>query len=205
MVLPRTADAHFLLYLSLRDAVPPSLRPALEDLWTGVSGSMDDLDLQILEMRANASEYPASTAERPGTSSTVAAQRREEEEGLLLTGPLNPNPSVVVARIWDLDADWTMRYLLALRDPVASRNELDCWASRLRSGHPNGYVKVNLRNTRRPGAPRDVVVGCQPYVHQLAVVARGGGAALLNAGHEAPSVRKSADRRHLTSATVRGA
>jgi hypothetical protein len=122
-----------------------------------------------------------------------------------VTGPLNPHPSVVVAKIWNLDANWTMRYLMDLRDPVASRNELDCWISRLRSGHPNGYVKVNLHSTLRPGAPLDVVVGCQPYVHQLAVVARGGGAALLNAGHEVASVRKSADRRHLTSATARGA
>jgi hypothetical protein len=104
-----------------------------------------------------------------------------------------------------MDADWTMRYLMGLRDPVASRNELDCWILRLQSGHPNGYVEVNLHNTHRPGALRDMVIGCQPYVHRLTVVARGGGAALLNVGHEVASVRKSADRRHLTSVTVRGA
>jgi hypothetical protein len=166
MVFSRTADAHFNLYLALRNTVPLSSRPALEALRTGVGGSMDDLDLHILEMRTNASEYPASTVQRPGKSSTVAAQRQEEEEGLLLTGPLNPHPSVMVAMIQNLEPDWAMRYLPGLRDPAA---------------------------------------GWQPYVHRLAVVARGGGAALLNTGHEVPSVRKSTDRGRLTSATVRGA
>jgi hypothetical protein len=41
---------------------------------------MHELDQQIAELRLNPSEHTASSAQRPGTFSTVAAQRQERDD-----------------------------------------------------------------------------------------------------------------------------
>jgi hypothetical protein len=51
-------------------------------------------------------------------------------------------------------------------------NECSCLLSTKASGHDNGYVRVNLRNTqsRLPGRGN---ISCSPYLHQVAIIAKG--------------------------------
>ncbi len=44
--------------------------------------------------------------------------------------------------------------------------------------HPNGYQKINLRNTPQPLGDLTQpgrTIGSQPFVHQIAIVAQGNG------------------------------
>jgi hypothetical protein len=141
---------------------------------------MNALDDQI--HRLEAASVP-STASRPDTSATVNERREDVTRNLVQSGLENSSAGEVVETIWDLDPVWVMGLLQQQRSPDAP-SDIGCWVPRQVQAHPTGYTKINLRNTRRPGS--DSKIGCSPFLHQLAIVAKGEGASLLNTGPYQP-------------------
>jgi hypothetical protein len=181
---PRTADAFLEIYPQAFNSAPQTSRPAVRRLRVAVGEAVDEPDPRIAELRLDPSERTVSTARRPGASSTIAAQRQGREDASIFSGPDDPRPGAAVETIRSSDPEWAMRFPWRTRDPELSGNELDRWISGSASGHRAGYVRANLRHTRRPGAPPQVRVGCDPYLRRLAVVARGAGSTMSNAGYE---------------------
>lgn len=84
--------------------------------------------------------------------------------------------------ICTLPAGWVRSWLAERREATS---EIGCWLGSNRAGHTNGYVKANLRNTRHPVTGR--LVGAQVFIHQLAVVAKGGANYLRSASVGGPN------------------
>jgi hypothetical protein len=158
-------------------SLPPQHRPALDNFWRLVRNSLNDQDQEILRLSALLGS--ATSAARPQTSDSVAAVRESvlqalEDEGLRTT---ENEVSKTLQAIWDLDPTEALSILTSRR--IATTNALGCWFTSNAPAHRTGYQKVNLRNTlRRDGT----LFGCSPFYHQIAVVAAGNGAQLLNAG-----------------------
>jgi hypothetical protein len=152
-------------------ALSPELQQTLSQFLRDTAQVFNDLDEEALRAHT-------TPAARPSTSSTVNAMRVEYENALQAVG-LVEEVSDTVEKIWDLDPSWAEQILKQHKSPFLSQTELGCWLSVNRPSHPNGYSKINLRNTRRPGRTTELI-GCQPYLHQLAIVAGGRGVQLLS-------------------------
>lgn len=107
-------------------------------------------------------------------------QRSQYAHALETAGLQAPSVSATLEQVWDLDPAWVLGRLQERRSPsLEAGSELGCWLSEKEPSHDAGYTKMNLRNTLRPGGS-GVLIGCQPWLHQLAVIAGGRGACLLN-------------------------
>jgi hypothetical protein len=149
-------------------ALPPELQQTLSQFLRDTARVFNEEVLRV----------HTTPAARPSTSSTVNAMRVEYENALQAVG-LVEEVSDTVEKIWDLDPSWAEQILKQHKSPFLSQTELGCWLSVNRPSHPNGYSKINLRNTQRPGRTTELI-GCQPYLHQLAIVAGGRGVQLLS-------------------------
>lgn len=153
-------------------ALPPQHRNTLHEFWRQVRHGFDDLDEQIRVLQHDPQPRPAS---RPSTSASVNNLREEFQVALDNEALQQQEASRTVEKIWDLDPTWVHNNLTKTR--VVS-GAFGCWTSSNVEAHPSGYGKVNLRNTKRPGTNEKI--GCQPFIHQLAIVAKGQGQNLLN-------------------------
>ncbi len=164
----------------------------LANLWqhvrvtiTGLEGEVVDLEAQVVRRSASrsASADVASTVSRPDTTESVLQRRQALESSMddLAAGQV---PEAVVAAIKDLPPAWVEGKLQGYRsrtredasDTRFGPQGLGCWFPSQESGHPRGYTRVNWRNSVAPNGAR---IGVNPYLHQLAAVARGLGSRLL--------------------------
>src|SRR5215471_2946554 len=127
-------------------------------------------------------QTPASSASRPKTSASENQLRFEMQVLMDMEFASLNEASETIENIWDLDPGWVRGKLSDDRELEAEHEDprwqqLDCWMRRVDTTHQYGYTKVNLRNTFRPGTSKKI--NCQPFRHQLAVVASGLGQNLL--------------------------
>jgi hypothetical protein len=101
---------------------------------------------------------------RPGTSDSTTQARAgfTQQLGAAQHGDTFDN----IAKITQAHAQ------KIIEDEPCTRNEIQCMLSTKASGHSNGYIRINLRNTRSRinGAG---LINCSPYLHQVAVIAKG--------------------------------
>jgi hypothetical protein len=141
-------------------------------------------DLLNQQLQAALNPVPPGSANRPRTSDSIQQQRFDMQAVLDEEFPDLGDTSVTVESIWDLDPAW-VRSRLNVDRQNAAENELrkwatlGCWMGPIDNNHPYGYTKVNLRNTTHPTRQPRTMIGCQPFRHQLAVVAAGLGQNLL--------------------------
>ena len=127
-------------------------------------------------------QSPASSASRPRTSDSVNELRFDMQHMMDMEFACLHETSTTIESIWDLDPGWVRSKLSGDRELATEQenprwHELGCWMRRVDTTHQYGYTKVNLRNTFRPGTSQKI--DCQPFRHQLAVVASGLGQNLL--------------------------
>lgn len=191
---------------NLLASLPPANRPQFAEFWAFVRGRIRDFEQQIqhlllqklvleqeleaTKVRLNAAQETIDdlllksqkSASRPATSASVDQLRFDLQDLMDAEfGDLH-EVSETVESIWDLDPAWVHSKLNADREAAVEAQDsrarqLGCWLRRADSNHEYGYTKVNLRNTFRPGSRTRI--GCQPFRHQLAVVAAGFGQNLL--------------------------
>jgi hypothetical protein len=133
------------------------------------------LENEVQQLQSSSSSS-APSVPRPTTASSVQSVRENIDQALRDSGLSLTEISYTLEQIYDLDPAWVRSVLENQRTML---DPLGCWLSNTASAHPRGYTKLNLRNTKRPDDPMRKI-GCQPFFHQLAIVAKGEGAQLLN-------------------------
>jgi hypothetical protein len=181
-LLPNTPSQQYIS--AVRDVLrglQPHQRGAVNRFWSLLRGVIDSQGNEITKLRIQVDQLSAAT---PGPASRYTTPFREPstdsaqairdavEQAIVTEAQLAPDASVTIEEICDLDPAWVLDFIKGHRDASMS-NELGCWASGNVASHPTGYVKVNMRNTQKPGAGRKF--NCAPFVHQLAAVAHGQG------------------------------
>lgn len=169
-------------------AIPPQHRGPVAAFWQALRGELKALLDQNTALRTG------TTAARPPTTDSINDLRLAFDNELTQTGQLvsEDETSTTVEAIWDLPPDWVMSRLEndatqhQQASPYFSSVVTSCWLAGNAPAHRNGYQKKNLRNSLRPGhnvPPQRRLIGCQPWLHQLAIVAKGQGVQLtLTAG-----------------------
>lgn len=110
---------------------------------------------------------------RPHTSDSLDAVRVAVNTAILNVAREADEGSTVIEEICDLDPAWARNFLMRQKHVLlCQQSELGCWVSG-NAPSEKQYVKVNMRNTRRPGSNNTFTT--QPFGHQLAVVAAGNG------------------------------
>ena len=156
----------------LLDVIPREHRVSVVQFWSSVRTTLGELE------RANRRLTDSPPIQRPGTSNSIRDIREIIDRAVRDVAVGVGEVSDTLEKIWNLDHLWVQEFL---EGQPKTGNGLGCWLSTLSPAHRNGYVKVNLRNTRRPPTG-DAVIGCNPFLHQLAVVAKGQGLQLLMTG-----------------------
>jgi len=151
-----------------------------------MDGEIATLRNDLAEAVNMRSQSIVSTASRPVTPDSIQQLRYDIQAAMDAEVPEASVTSTVLEAIWDLDPQWVKNKLQADRDSTVENanprwRELGCWmkAEDDTSDSATGYLKVNLRNTYRPGSRPKRLIGVQPFRHQLAVVAAGLGQNLL--------------------------
>ncbi|KAI9775019.1 MAG: hypothetical protein M1835_005968 [Candelina submexicana] len=103
----------------------------------------------------------ASTAARPVTSDSIAGHRLEHE--------LDLTTHTYGHHIFDVLSQDLARRICADHRRTGTSTSLGCWQSPSAPGHPNGYVKPNLRNTIINGRKYNI----QIWLHQLSLIGAG--------------------------------
>src|ERR1700712_714794 len=185
---PRTAAQHLNGFRELLLNASATGRQALVAFWADVRQSLNDQDATIqghlntihqLQQQISAPAVVAAPAAiatplRPNTSNSVQAIRDTIEQALQNEGSYFEDASATIEEIYNLDPTWVRNLLVQHTNLlVAQTTPLNCWFNNSVAAHNTGYKKLNMRNTRRPGAPLVTTFTCQPYYHQLAAVAAG--------------------------------
>lgn len=181
-----TISSIYQRFSALLQETPPQIRPRLAQFWQMVRHEVVFLEERLLaalpgpQAESGPSQMPllppASTPVLPTSSPSHELAREAIDQALTDAGLAVADLSVTVEKIYDLDPQWVIERLISARTQVTP--ELGCWLTDNVPAHPNGYTKFNLRNTRHPSTHE--LIGCQPFIHQLAVVAGGRGVQLLN-------------------------
>jgi hypothetical protein len=158
---------------STLQSLPPQNRAAVASFWAQVRTSLVSLETEVAHLQE---QLPLAhgLGSRPTTAASIQSLRVGIDRALEEQGLREPSVSETLERIYPLDPAWVHAILVAQR---TNTNDRGCWLSNKTAAHENGYIKLNLRNTRVPGTNR--LVGCQPFLHQLAVVSDGRGGSLL--------------------------
>ena len=154
----------------------------LQDLWRAVRDALNEQHHEILEIRSIASAGQLELPPRPLTTSTVAECRKAVEHALEEAAAEVQDASATIGVLKDIPPHWARNFLLRkYKTSSTSDSVLGCWICNLQPGHPNGYIKINLRNTtcNPPGSNSfQPELGIQPWLHQLVIVGKGQGAML---------------------------
>ncbi len=193
-----SARMFFERFKAWTSAMPAESRPFVQTLWADVRTRLQDLETEVERLEAQKRsleqtlEYHSSqegsthTVQRPGTSETVRALRQSRVEERDAKLALSESEGTVQA-IKDLPQIWARARLAQYRDQdkekslprrfrsIPAEKGGSCWAAKQESGHRNGYIKLNLRNTVGPTGQK---IGVSPWAHQLAAVAAGQGSQL---------------------------
>lgn len=121
--------------------------------------NLSEQHISSLQLNLRQFQQPVLPPVRPATSNSEVGARIEYELDNT-TLPVNPHD---FDRIPAALAQATIRFHQA----NGSTLPLGCWISQNAPSHPNGYVKINYRNTRVDGQP----LGIQIYLHQLTLIA----------------------------------
>lgn len=160
---------------TLHSAVPQgnSARPAVDTFLSGLRPVISRADNEVRNLRQQVNTLAQL---RPATTETAQDDRFRLRDALEDAGLRAEEGSttieVLLSRVTPVFAEQQLRRLKSFVPTFI--NDIGCWMSSNVSGHPNGYLKVNLRNTVISGSKLDI----QPWAHQLAVVASGEGASL---------------------------
>lgn len=161
----------------LMQSLPPPSRPLVHQFWTGVRSALTSLGGEVQQLRDDLSRATAgASVQRPDTSQSVLAMRNQVDQVLQSEEEAVTEASDTVKKICTLPQGWALNYLKKIYS--SQQNELDCWVSTHAQAHSTGYVKINLRNTPHPDPSVGGTIDAQPFLHQLAVVAKGQGARL---------------------------
>ena len=123
---------------------------------------LEDQEKIIKELTAELelAQAPVPSAVRPPTGASVQGPRIEYELDRD-TIPQDPHD-------FDLIPDQVAaRYIQGHRDNNSTITTIGCWLSRAAQGHPNGYVRPNLRNTIMADGRKHNI---QVWLHQLALL-----------------------------------
>lgn len=180
----RTVTQHLEAFRRVLVTATTETRSSLNAFWRDVRQSLNDQDRIIIQLqeRINTLEaqsthlpQPSTTPDRPHTSHSVDVVRATIDRALINEGLYFEEASSTIDQIFDLDPAWVEAFLQRQRS-IYLTNELGCWLSGNAPAHENGYVKVNMRNTGNPDGSGNFT--CQPFAHQLGVVANGSGSML---------------------------
>jgi hypothetical protein len=164
------------LFVRLMRELPPDQRMRVHSFWRSVRDALKGQDAIIEELRNQLSKQPISSTPPPRPSSSLSLNLIRDVVEQVIVGEAQEagDASSTVEGICDLPPEWALDFLQRHRSPTV-RNELGCWLSGSVAGHTTGYVKINLRNTLKPGGAPGEKFTVQPWIHQLAVVAGGSG------------------------------
>lgn len=171
---PPTAQAHLDSLRSLMSSLTPDQRGAAHQFWRGIRQALYDQDAEVNRLQAIVTSLAGSQpAPRPHTSQSVIAVRDAVENVIQTEAQLAADASTTIEEICDLDPTWALEFIRKQR-AIYIQTELGCWVSGAVAGHSTGYVKVNMRNTRKPDGT-GAKFSSQPWIHQMGVVAGGNG------------------------------
>jgi hypothetical protein len=149
----------------------------LQDLWRQVRDALNEQSREIVTIRslANSARFPLPP--RPPTSDSVEQCRQAVVLAVREAAAEVQNASSTVQVLQTIPPQWASDYLKRKYLTTASVSSLGCWICPLAPAHPNGYIKVNLRNSTCPTNPNGTErkLGIEPWLHQLAVVGKGEG------------------------------
>lgn len=190
------ARSHLSGLQALLQAVPPQHRAPVTEFWRQVRDTLNQQDQEIAELRAQLG--PGAPASRPATRDSVVQIRSTITAQLEQIGQSMAEGDVsgTIESVWNMPPDVATSLLQSRRDSRQS-NAFGCWFSANVPAHPMGYQKINLRNTRRSDGRG--TYGCQPWLHQLAIIAKGDGIQLLNCSdHNGPPTHTVSHLCHQT-------
>jgi hypothetical protein len=150
----------------------------LQNLWKAVRDALGEQHKEILEIRNLASARQFALPPRPPTSHSVTECREAVSRALEEAAAEIQDASSTVKVLKDIHPQWARDFLIRRYKTPNCVSALGCWICNLQPGHPNGYIKINLRNTtyKPPGASSgERELGIQPWLHQMVVVGKGQG------------------------------
>jgi Zinc-binding loop region of homing endonuclease len=162
------------LALIKRDIPDADRRNRLEQLWNAVRKAMNDQNAEILEIRRIAALGSFTLPPRPVTTDSVTEAREALGQALEEAAAEVGATSLVVGRLKNVSPAWAQSLIDRNYRRPPRTTALGCWITNNAPAHPNGYVKVNLRNTYYGESKLEI----QPFLHQLSVVAKGRGSQL---------------------------
>jgi hypothetical protein len=177
----RTVTQHIEGFRKLLLSLDSSSRQALNAFWKDVRQSLNDQDatvtdlLQQIQHLQQSLPVPPQTPQRPPTTDSINVIRNTVDQAIHFEALRAQDASVTIEEICDLDPTWAMEFIQRQMNVVISGvSELGCWVSGNAPAHENGYVKMNMRGTRKPDHPTDNF-SVQPFGHQMGIVAGGRG------------------------------
>lgn len=161
----------------IRASIPEEQQKSLETLWRSIRQALNTQHAEIDEIRRIAATARFTLPERPPTSNSVEECRAAVGRALDDAAAEVGEASAIAFVLKDLDPSWTRDLVKRLYCTPLTTTKLGCWISKLAPAHPNGYIKVNLRNTPYKPQPEqpERKLGIQPFLHQLAIVGKGQG------------------------------
>ena len=165
---------------ALRDfmfQLPPDQRATANNFWRRVRGALSEQASELSRLQAVVDSLSAGpSASRPPTSQSVIRLRDAVDQVIGLEARQAEDASATIEEICDLPVLWAMEFAQRQRsaDNRLHPHELGCWESGNVAAHDNGYIKMNMRNTVKPGAQGEKF-RCQPWGHQMGIVAGGYG------------------------------
>jgi len=159
-------------------ALSPEQRQAANSFWRDVRTALNEQDSEVQRLQAivAAVSQGGPAAARPATSDSVNAVRDAIQQVITTEAQQAEEASATIEEICDLPMEWAHNFLQRQQNVVIGQAAgLGCWESGNVSGHETGYVKINMRNTVKPTGPQGQKFRCQPWIHQLGIVASGQG------------------------------
>jgi hypothetical protein len=166
----------------------PEQHAKAHEFWRAVRQTITDQDTEIHALRStidglqqqlvaaanalNAQPRTVVAPPRPASSASVYDLRQQIDDMFQQQALQEPDASATIEAIADIDPAWAKTFLEKQIDRSKS-SVIGCWFQGNVPKHPTGYCQVNMRNTIKPGTHDKFRVA--PFVHQMAVVARGEG------------------------------
>jgi len=180
----RTAAQHLDAFRRILLSLDRDARQTLTTFWGDVRSSLNSQDDTIKNLQQQVAQAPPAAPiappPRPDTSNSVDVVRQTVMTALQNEALYVQEASNTIEEIYNLDPAWTYGWLRGQRNVFISNGlELGCWVSGNAAAHANGYSKVNMRGTQVPGSNPRRNFTCNPFSHQVGIVAAGHGDKLL--------------------------
>lgn len=210
-----TAQQHVSAFRELLIGASAAGRRGLNNFWGAVRLSLNQQEAQITTLalqvqqlkeqiqtnvvggghsRGSSHSTAVQTPARPPTSNSVVAVRDAVQQSLVDDANAFDSASNTILDIADVPSAWATSYISGKRTYTTS---LGCWLSSNAPAHRNGYQKTNLRNTAKPNTGGKFTT--QPFMHQLAIVAKGDGSLLRLCSDWTDSEKKKHYKTHEVS------